>query len=407
MKYQRKWAMLSLLVLGAALICHGSASAQTKGSGRAASQAPGTTGLNLPLWQYSTTSPVDGNTYTGWMVGRSPYAHGMRTTNIQTFIVPVIVNVSDGLGGSFDPTLADGTCLGGNVPLTLFQQSPILNNSSFSFGPTNVGTTQYPDAFQRGNFWNSPANVAATGGSYHTLLTNPTTLPTQTITIPKGFGESYASSAFAGSGGCGSFAVVDYNTINLALGGTGGVIPQLLSAGTITPASLVVFLMYNVVEAYPGELTSSNCCSLGFHNAFATSTITPTSAVQTYVAADFDSTNLFGAPNVASIAHQVSAWIDDPLGTTYNLTPAWSPPAGNLKQCYTALDPGYPLLGPLSAPGGSSSSSTVVGANGFTYNLQELAFFSWFYRQNPSVAVNNWYSTNDTLTTDAGAVCGG
>ena len=82
MKYQRKWAILSLLVLGAALISHGSASAQT----------------NLPLWQYSTVSPADGNTYTGWMVGRSPYAHGMRTTNIQTFIVPIIVSVTDGLG---------------------------------------------------------------------------------------------------------------------------------------------------------------------------------------------------------------------------------------------------------------------------------------------------------------------
>src|ERR1700683_4499349 len=116
MKYQRKWAMLSLLVLGAALICHGSASAQTKGGGHAAPQASGTTGVNLPLWEYKTTSPGDGNTYTGWMVGRSPYAHGMRTTNIQTFIIPLIVNVSDGLGGTFDPTVADGTCLGGNVP---------------------------------------------------------------------------------------------------------------------------------------------------------------------------------------------------------------------------------------------------------------------------------------------------
>ena len=46
----------------------------------------------------------------------------------------------------------------------------------------------------------------------------------------------------------------------------------------------------------------------------------------------------------------------------------------------------------------------VVGANGFTYNLQELAFFSWFYGA-PSIAANSWYSDNNTFTTDAGAVC--
>jgi hypothetical protein len=401
MKYQRKWAILSLLVLGAALISHGSASAQT----------------NLPLWQYSTVSPADGNTYTGWMVGRSPYAHGMRTTNIQTFIVPIIVSVTDGLGGSFDPTAADTTCLGTgatvpNVPLTLFQQSPILTNSSFSFGSTNVGSTEYPDAFQRGNFWNSSANVAATGNSYHTLLANVTTLPAQTISLPSGDGESYAASALAGSGGCGNFVVADYNTLNGLLAGTGGIIPQLLSAGTITPSSLVIFLTYNVVEAYPGESfsTGTKCCSLGFHSGYAASSVTPNSPVETYVTADFDSTNLFGQPNVASIAHQIGAWIDDPLGTSispYNVTPAWSAPSGNLVTCFNSLDPGYPLLGPLTVPGTAGAGITVVGANGFTYNLQELAFFSWFYRDDPSFAVNNWFSSNGTLTTDAGAVCGG
>jgi hypothetical protein len=35
--------------------------------------------------------------------------------------------------------------------------------------------------------------------------------------------------------------------------------------------------------------------------------------------------------------------------------------------------------------------------NGFTYHPQELAFFSWFYRQKPSIAVNNWYSDQGTF----------
>jgi hypothetical protein len=44
------------------------------------------------------------------------------------------------------------------------------------------------------------------------------------------------------------------------------------------------------------------------------------------------------------------------------------------------------------------------GANGFTYDLQELAFFSWFYGA-PSIAVNNWFADNNTFKTDAGPVC--
>jgi hypothetical protein len=46
----------------------------------------------------------------------------------------------------------------------------------------------------------------------------------------------------------------------------------------------------------------------------------------------------------------------------------------------------------------------VKGENGYTYTLQELAFFSYFYG-GPSFAVNGWYSSNNTLTSDAGPAC--
>jgi hypothetical protein len=42
--------------------------------------------------------------------------------------------------------------------------------------------------------------------------------------------------------------------------------------------------------------------------------------------------------------------------------------------------------------------------NGFTYHLQELAFFSWFYGA-PSIGIHGWYSNNDTFTGDAGPPC--
>jgi hypothetical protein len=47
---------------------------------------------------------------------------------------------------------------------------------------------------------------------------------------------------------------------------------------------------------------------------------------------------------------------------------------------------------------------TVKMPNGFSYHLQELAFYSWFLGK-PSTAINGWYSSNGTFLTDAGPPC--
>jgi hypothetical protein len=46
----------------------------------------------------------------------------------------------------------------------------------------------------------------------------------------------------------------------------------------------------------------------------------------------------------------------------------------------------------------------VVGSNGFAYHLQELAFFSWFFRT-PALGAGGNFSNNGSLAGDAGAVC--
>jgi hypothetical protein len=370
-----------------------------------ASPASATKSQTLPMWQYSVTSRVDGNTYNGWMVGRSPFNHGMRTTTIPTYLVPLVVTTP--AGRTFDPTAADSSCLGGNDAQSLFLAYPLLNNQNLSFGAAAVGDTQYIDAFQRANFWN--ANVAITGSAYHTLLgaaakiaTPISVLPVQTITIAQGTGAAYQSSAFSISG-CGSFAVVDFNSFDSYLRNT--VLPSLVAPYGVNPSALVIFLTYNVVQAYPGISPTNQCCSLGYHSAaIQGQSGSPASPIQTYVTADYDSTNLFGNLDVASISHQIGAWMNDPLGNSFNSVPSWTPPNSQVSARETLLDPGYPLLGVLTQPGSDSivNSSATAG-----YDLQELAFYSWFYRQNPSLAVNGWYSTNNTLATDTGAVCGG
>jgi hypothetical protein len=76
--------------------------------------------------------------------------------------------------------------------------------------------------------------------------------------------------------------------------------------------------------------------------------------------------------------------MNDPLTT--NPTPAWGH-VGQVSGCQSNLEVGDPLSG----------TTFPVMLNGFTYHPQELAFFSWFYRQKPSIAVNNWYSDQGTF----------
>src|SRR5260370_30300450 len=51
-------------------------------------------GATIPLWNYSTVG-YDGITYSGMMVGRSPFFHGQRVTIIPTVGVPVNFTFDD------------------------------------------------------------------------------------------------------------------------------------------------------------------------------------------------------------------------------------------------------------------------------------------------------------------------
>lgn len=96
-------------------------------------------------------------------MGADPFhKRGNRDVSVKTFIIPVITTLNS-VGGNFDPktlawsatpgvtvfdpTIADTACLGNsgnNVPLTLLQQSPLVNNALFDVGGTIVGSTPIP-----------------------------------------------------------------------------------------------------------------------------------------------------------------------------------------------------------------------------------------------------------------------
>ncbi len=74
-------------------------------------------------------------------------------------------------------------------------------------------------------------------------------------------------------------------------------------------------------------------------------------------------------------------------------------PGGTLDKSRGAkatLEVGDPLTG--------NEAPRIAGNNGFTYHLQELAFFSWFFG-NPSLGIHGWDSNNGTFLSDAGPVC--
>ena len=124
----------------------------------------------------------------------------------------------------------------------------------------------------------------------------------------------------------------------------------------------------------------NDCCVLGYHNALG-------SPGQTYGIAEFegrDQTVFRGVSDVASGSHELAEWIDDPSGS--NPTPAWGN-IGQVSGCQASLEVGDPLSGTLMP---------AMVMNGFTYHLQELAFFSWFYG-GTSLGTGGKFSTNGTF----------
>jgi len=323
-------------------------------------------GMTIPLWTYSLISQVDNQPYSGMIVGRAPSFHGHRTTAVATLMVPVIFTFAD-TGTVFDPTITD-PCLGQTV-VKVVSNSPIFQNVDYTMNGADIGSTQYIDAFQRAEFWTYVA-----GTPQHSLM-GLSVLPAIQVTVPVQDGQTYTG------GSCGPLGLMDIDWWDNLVQTT--LIPSLAAEGVST-TNLPLFLFDSVVE-YQGD--PNNCCILGYHSAYA-----PNGILQTYAIGSFDTSGNFGG-DVSVMSHEIAEWMNDP--TTGNPTPAWGH-IGQQPNCQNNFEVGDPLTGTLLPP---------VQLNGYTYHLQELAFFSWFYRQRPSIGAGGLYSDNGTFTSDAGPVC--
>jgi hypothetical protein len=304
------------------------------------------------------------------MIGKNPFVVQSRpSTSIKTFLQPVKIHFVD--GKEWDPTVADNCEAGGVSALTRTQNSPIFQSQGWKFGGTAVGKAQYVDAFQRAMFFDQ-TNSTGINPKYHVKLTL-VNLPVITINVP---GASSAEGALS----CGNnlLGAIDINFWDNLVQTT--LLPNMAAQG-LTLKDFPLFLFGNVVM-FDGS--PANCCILGYHFAKGSG-----ATFQSYGNAMYDKTAAFsGSGDISVLTHEVSEWMADP--NVLNPTKPWGN-IGQVSGCQNNLETGDPLSGTIHPK----------ALNGFTYHVQELAFYSWFYHQNPSQGVNGWFSNFGKFTIDA------
>ena len=339
---------------------------------------------SVKLWSSSILSL--GRTYKYSMVGNSPLVKETApSTTVPVDVIPIRMTFADS-GDVLDPTAVNAPCGVTTSPDARTLASPIFANHSYSVGGNNLGNVQYEDAFTRANFAKQVLGAGAINPNYGIVLSavNHAVLGVN-VGTNAGFTDPTSN-----TGACAPIGLVDLQSWDTFVKST--LIPQLVTAKQTNPTHMVVLLTTNVVN-FIG--TSNNCCVLGYHSGYKPSA---TSGTQYYATADYDTTGVFNSnssvvDDVGPLSHELGEWIDDPNGN--NATPAWGH-IGQVSGCQSNLEVGDPLSGTVLP---------VTMPNGLTYHPQELAFFSWFYRQSPSLGVNGLFSSNGTFTSGAGPVC--
>ena len=304
---------------------------------------------------FTRTIGVQRKNYRFTMVGSDPFLARSGQVVVPFQIVPVRVVLNDGT--ALDPTLPGPECAGAGDPLTITLGSPLFADKDYGEGINR----QYVEENRRVEFW---AVTAAHPG--YSVRVAPIVLPTLTLTVN---GPSQAAP-------CGRYVVLQFSALDALL--RTSVIPLLRKLG-VSPRTFPLFLFSNVAVSDPRF-----GLAFGYHSAFNSG------GIQTYGVAEYDTTQF--DPNmldVSVLAHEVAEWYDDPF--INNATPPW----GNIGQvtgCQASLEVGDPLTG---------HHLEVAMPNGMTYHPQELAFFSWFFDQVPSLGLGGLYSWGGTLKSPA------
>ena len=121
------------------------------------------------------------------MVGTAPSTG--KSTTVPVFIIPIALQYKSGTTTTtFSPAAKPSSRMVASSVIANTVASPIFVKDMdwiAGDGVTDLGTTQYEDAFQRGNFWGQVSKAPG----YHVLLGTPKVLPLQTIVVPSADGS--------------------------------------------------------------------------------------------------------------------------------------------------------------------------------------------------------------------------
>jgi hypothetical protein len=289
-----------------------------------------------PLTTWNGSFSYLGKTFKYNMVGTTP-STGTSTT-VPVFIIPITLKfVKNGVTTTFSPLhkLNNGLTVVANT-----NNSPIFKTMDFvSPGGTDLGTTQYEDAFQRGNFWGQVSKAPG----YHVLLGKPTVLPNQALTVPAADGAVLTEFGI-------KVGTADINWFDGQLQTIMAKFPQ------IQPNTLPIFITY---DSY---LTSGGCCIGGYHSSSGSISAPQAYSHFTYI----DHVGIF-AQDVSALSHEVGEWMDDPLVVNTNGNPVSS-------KC------GFGAILEVGDPeeGYANYGAFPYTLGGFTYNLQDLTYLEYF-----------------------------
>lgn len=297
----------------------------------------------LPQWNGSFTDRT-GRPVSFTMVGGDPAKTG--TTHVSVVLVPLFVWYEH--AGRhikvFDPRKHKVS--NGQTVMENTVNSPLFTaNIDYIQGGTDLGATQFIDAFQRGNFWRA-------------VKENPDYRLAYDVTV----GEALKIRATAFGKvienplGGGTVGTMDFESFDMFAQHYIQSYPD-----RIDPSLIPLFVSYNVFLTEGGA-----CCIGGYHAALGGAPGGQAYAFATYV----DAKKSF-AEDVSAVALELAGVTDDPF-------------LSNRVNCA-----GIPALDPGATVG--LKHVYPYTENDFTYRLPSLDFVTYFGAPK-STSVNRWYS---------------
>ena len=304
------------------------------------------------LPQHTFSYKYNSQTISAVIVGPDP-ATSNATTTIPVGIIPIkmVYGASNG-NKTFDPN----TTYAGKYTATQMVAASPMFNSLFDYvqGGTDLGKTQYIDAYDRANFWGS----IQTNNKYHLLFAKPLIGPEQTINVSAAEGNVIAN-PWSGI----PTGTMDINAFDAQL----QVIMRKFSQ--IQPNVLPIFLTYNVY------LTEGGCCIGGYHSANGAQ---PGGQTYAYATTVSQGVSAVFSEDISALSHELGEWQLDPF--VDNLAPALCGARGN-----SLMENGDPL------ENNPNFGTYPYTTSGFTFHPQDLVTMPYFGAPT-STSVNGWFT---------------